>query len=469
MFNYNSFILIPESYQIKIESNISTPQQDFFDGVVILPSTSFFQNKEVNFQVRLIKNMNVLISYENGKDIYIATEKTDNWKEFLTSHFLDVIGLITTFVVEPEGENILWIEPYDDESVWILGIVNKMNYWQGMLVKRARPELGSDYYLSGSYDRRHQARELLTKFETWLGTEFPFCFDVSKSERQLFTAKVNPNETWFLLFPLSHFCQFEFSYFRLFNEPEWIVSGKSFIQNTCERLQLQKELSVIENFLKHSVIIINNYSHWESKTIKRAQEGINMIKDVLVHFNDIDFQNDAPISLRWYINPTHNEILNELLNPDTWYFFADFHVNNGVWQIGEGQRCSWFNSVSINQTETKENRQLFNLDRKWDLSHHRLMRVFHCESVFNPYEIDGVPADAHSIVRLLLKAGAKRVEGGMTIESFFDYLCSLFDLLCCDQGLGPILEGKCLEAGISFGGQIEKINNYLISCDRDII
>ena len=471
MVNHYSFKINSNTYKIKCESKIEYPIEEDFYGEINIPAFNNFPKNVIKFHAQMINELNVQISFKNEKLLYIKTEKIGDWKEFLNSHFLNVIGLLATFIVESEGENILWIEPFGSELVWVMGILSDSEYSKGMLVKRKIPELSPDYFFSGIHNRHALAKVILKYFKSWLGTDFPFCSDFSDSRRYYFTVKVNPETTWFLLFPLSHFCQFKYGYFKYCKEPEWIVTNRSFIQNTCDRIQLQNELCNIENILQHSVIILNTYSHWETKVVEKAQKGIDLIREVFSFFKDIYFQSDNPISLRWYINPTSNEILNELVNQEVRYFFADFHVNNGTWQIGEGQKFSWLSTSMVDQQYSDQKREieLFNLNRKWDLSHKRLMRVFHCESVFDVYINGSEPADAHSIVRLFLNCGAQRVEGGMTTESFFDYLCSLFDLLCRDKGLGPLLVGKCLETGFNHEFLIHRINKFLSSCDWDTI
>ena len=469
MINQYSFKFNQYNNKIEFAGSLSFPVSDSFCSVVQLPDIDLMPGQQLTFQVQAKDGPGIRISYEDHRLIDIQTEVLDDWKEFINSKFHDVVALIIALLIETADKSVLWIEPCGDELAWILGIVRNTQSYRGMLVKRKIPLLNPDYFLSGIHDRENRAEELHGSFKSWLGSDFPFCSESVESAHQLLTVKVNPGSTWFLLFPLSHFCQFKYGYFKRCQEPEWIVTNKNFVQNTLERLQMEKELNNAEMILRHSTIILNTYSHWESKVVDTAQTGLDLMMEILVCFKDVCFQVFEPIFLRWYINPTYNDVFNELINPDTWYFFADFHVNDGSWQIGDGKKHSW---MSQRISDSNNEKKFIHLNDGLDLSHKRLMRVFHCESVFEAgtyYTNGSEPADAHSIARRLLDYGAKRVEGGMTTESFFDYLCSLFDLLCKDQGLGPVLQAKCLESGSKYHDLIRRVNQFLVSCGWDKI
>lgn len=470
------FKLKPDTFLIQTEGDIPTFIPEFFSGKVIIPSPNIFPGKDIDlikFQFQLIKAGRMKINF-NNKELQIDIEKSENWIEFFNSNTLDIIGLITIFTLVPTVEDILWIEPGFADKVLILGIMQKNNRWEGRLIERKPPELNPDYFLSGVFDRKEHAKELFEQFQAWLGPEFSSCSHNYTPGRKPLTVKVHPKSSWFLLFPLSHFCQFGYGIFSFYNEPEWILTQKPFIQNCCERLQIEYELSDIQTILQHSVIIINTYEHWNSEVITKSKEGVALIKEVLSLLTNIYFQNSSQLSLRWYINPIVSEVQQELENPDIWYFFADFHVEDGAWQPGAGERCNWHSQTITDPKKEQPIREEkdFNFHRQGSFSHIRLMRVFHCESVFDVgriYEKDSTPADAHTIVRLLLNAGARRVEGGMTMESYFDYLCSLFDLLCREQGLGPILIGQCLEKGVNYENLLVRINNFLKLFDWELI
>ena len=205
---------------------------------------------------------------------------------------------------------------------------------------------------------------------------------------------------------------------------------------------------------------MNTYRHFENDPSLREKclIGTNLIKDALSLLQDVNID-DEVFSLRWYINPTKDKIYSELLNLNTRYFFADFHVKGEKWQTGVGKTASWENITISDNLEQFE----VGIDflEKESLSHIRLMRIFHCHSVAIANALHIRP----TIVPKLLVAGALRVEGSIMEENYLDYLCSLINLFFHSQGLIPIIMGKCFEKGIDFNSIMIKINNFLKSCN----
>lgn len=536
----------PETFQIKTDKEPHIDLQETLQVSVILPSCPDLLGAgypdEVKFRIQQNGELETEIISDKGK-IIIESEQPNQWQEFLSPNlFLHVVGLITTALVESK-EDFLWIEPSQGEDVWVLGLAcNNNGHWKGKLAKRERYILPED--LKNFFDvdknwgnRKELATRLFQVFKEWLSDGFPFCSDLSASEHRQLTVKVHPEETWFLLFPLSHFCKFQqHGRFTWYEDTEWIVTSKSFAQNAYERLQIQSELSDVEKFLKHSVVILNNYWWKNPEVWKKANKGIDLLREILSCFQNIELDT-GKVSLHWYLNPPKDIIIQYLNNPNIWYFFADFHAGGylfsvdikfksnlndddisedlrqvfkdegyllsqgatvgvkeenrmwiiadkkdgreytvinkegslnvyaemGVWQLSKVERASWDPNLFNNNSSIID--PLDDL-KGINLSHIRLMRIFHCYSVFDPDY--GEPADTHSIVRFLLNAGAKRVEGGMGIEDYFDYLCSLLVLFCAPQGLKLILMGKCFERCIDFNKIMERADNFLKSCNWKI-
>ena len=461
----NSFELNPEYPAINTPIEFRKP----FVISVTLPHFGVLHGgrlEEVRFKILQAGELERWIISDYGK-ITIRTEKPKDWQRFLNSNFLQFVGLITAALVGQKQEDFLWVEQSNNGNVWIFGIVWSNEYWEGMLVERKRLDtLPTDYFLTAERDKKEHATELfllLKSKEEGLGLpdSFPFCSDgliLNLLRHRQLTIKVHPSELWFLLFPIDHFCRFQYGQFSSYKEVEWIVTSKSFIQNTYERFQIQKELSDIEKLLKHSVVIINTYPYFDSlpEAREKCREGTAFVVEILNHFQDIEFDTEEGLevlSLHWYLNPTKDKIFQLLRDDDIWYFFADFHVKNGMWQLGLGPSDS--TSIEFSLNSLKED----------DLKHIRLMRVFHCHSVFDPYDSTGEA----SITRLLLDAGALRVEGSMMDEDYFDYLCSLLYLFCHGEGLQFILMGQCLEKGINFSDTLKRVNNFLKSCNWEII
>jgi len=450
-----------DTFELSLEVFKDIEMINHFEIEVLFPYINKKSTKKIIFEIRKTNDQHVFIISKYGR-IRINIEERDNWQRFLKTKLSQFVGLITATSIAQEKEDFLLIEQGDCEKAWILGIVwdNNNLYWDGMLVERQRPTVGPDYYLTNKKDRVKHAAELYRCLQDkhkglGLPDKFPFFSDkltpIQPKQKQL-TIKVHPSETWFLFFPVNHFCQsFNYGRFSFYKEVEWILTlSKSFIQNSLERSEIQNELRNIELFFKHSVIILNTYPHFKNdQSIRNMwQEGTNLVKRILSLIQDIQVDNQT-LSLRWHLNPNKEEILSELLRPDTWYFFADFHVEDSIWQLGTESNNPVSDDFPLNFLEKNK------------LRHIKLMRIFHCYSVFDPY----APKGETSIVNVLLNAGARRVEGNIMKEEYIDYICSLLHLLCASQGLQPILIGKCLEKEIDYCSLIEEVNNFLRSYD----
>ncbi|MFX0198577.1 MAG: hypothetical protein ACFFCW_20850 [Candidatus Hodarchaeota archaeon] len=421
-------------------------------------STTGLYHKLV-FDFQRSSELKIRVSSELG-EIHIKIQKPGYWRRFLESNFSQFIGLLSAAFIHLGKEDFLWIEPSSNLKVWIIGIVwdSDKRYWNGMLAQCKRlTNLDVDFWLiaTGQKKRKLAARRLfnsLTEKEGLsLPNNFPFCsYNLTSSKprcRQL-TIKINPSELWFLSFPIDHFCRFKYGGFSPYKEVEWIITAdKTFVQNIYERIQIRNELRDIRNFLKHSVIILNTYQFFDKEPIvkEKWREGTELVKEILSLFQDIKVDEEI-LSLRWHLNPGKGKVSSELLDSKTWYFFGDFHTENGKWQCGKDEWMS------------------FDSFQKGTLYHIRLMRVFHCHSI-GKIDVCGIHP---SVVPSLLSAGAMRAEGSIMEENYLDYLCSLLSLSIQTQGLRPVLLGKCLEKKIDFNNIIKRTESFLETCGWNI-
>jgi len=463
-----------------IGNNIIRFDEPFSISVILLPGHNIVQrinSSQIRFNIQQFdrNKLECWIVSEVGR-IRIKTYEPEDWQMFLCANFLQVVGLIVATLVNNGEEDFLWVEPKDDKKIWILGVVWNENdkCWEGMLLARERmPTLFEDhlnYFLEG--DHRDEDAKLLFSLlqdkESGLGlpNTFPFFSgSLMKLEKQLkfrqLTIKIHPNEMWFLVFPFDHFCRFRYGRFGFYYEEgvdkniEWILKQKkSFIQNIYERLKMQNELSDARTFLKHSVIILNTYHHYNKEIKEKVAEGMSLVQEILGYLENIEFDTEEGsevLSIKYYLNPSKCQIRQLLNDPDIGYLFAGFHVDSGgVWQLGQSSK----DSALIE----------FPLDflKKGDLQHIRLMRIFHCNSLLDPYSD---PKSEGSIVVSLLNAGALRVEGSITKADFLNYLCSLLFLFCSGSGVQLILMGKCFEKCVDFFDIMKRVNLFLESCN----
>jgi hypothetical protein len=427
----------------------------------------------ITLQIRLHGEQNCCIK-ANGLKILAFSYQPDSWNRFLQSYLNQLVELVVARRIFEEDEDILWIEPGASGKVWILYLWRSSSHdWQCHLCELDHPgDIDVFYALKNTGEQRAYLDALFEKFTGWLPKDFFGAGAVPAARRKLLTIKVNPGQLWFLRFPVSVFCQLQYRGFEGYADVEWIVTNKGFIQNCRERTQLRAELSDMQTLLAHSVVVVNTYdSH---KNIELCSQGTELIIKLFSYLQDIEFQ-DKKISLRWFLNPPAQEINQLLQSTCNSYFFADFEASEGYWETGEGMSLSWKSLDDLQRSVTANCATKVALpleSRQRNLSHIRLMRVFHCNSIFDPHMVfqDGrEPADHHSIVRGFLNAGVQRVEGGLTMENYLDYLCSLIDIFCRPEPLKFILKLKSWERGGDFNDLSTQINSFLSGCHREPI
>jgi len=466
------------SFRLKRETEPPTKLEGSLSVSVTVPANSALSRagNPTEFTLNIDENKNPGFWIVHGPHrMNISAEKSIDCRGFVNSNLAQLVGLVLGTLVSRGEEDFLWVGPKSAENVWILGLVwdDRNREWEGMLAEGSRqPDLARDFWiLDTEEDKEHRrsfARQLYSSLTDRSGLRlpagFPFCSDKTISNdsgtRQL-TVKVDPSELWFLLFPIDHFCRFRYARFSLYREVEWIMTRqKTFIQNTLERSSIREELRDVRNFLNHSVIVLNTYSHfYQEPTIRESvEEGTNLVTEILSLLQDVTVE-DEVASLRWYLNPTRNEIIQELLDRDTRYFFANFHAEKGEWQTGDGKRGCWSEDPMIQREGDRD------FLKKGSLSHIRLMRVFHCHSVIDPYATGIHP----SIGVSLLHAGARRVEGSIMEENYLDYLCSLLHVMSQPQGLNIVLMGKCLERSKDFTQTMRRVGDFMRSRHWDVV
>lgn len=301
-------------------------------------------------------------------------------------------------------------------------------------------------------DQRSSLREAYNTLVQWLGSESLLFREIETATQPRLVVKVDSSSLWFLQFPLNTFLQLGIGSFVRYRDVEWITTSKSFFQHGLQYRQISDDLRDLKSFISGSVIVINTYREHEYD--ERCRLATDALVAVLRLLQDVHV--GERVSLRWYLNPSAEVVRRLLLDPSTRYFFADFEASKGIWESGEGACAAW------NASEAGEAmRAPVDLGfADGDLSHLRLMRVFHCNSVFDPFRANA-PAGAHTLVGTLLKAGAWRVEGGMTKELYLDYLESIARLIVDDEAFAFVLRWQASQAGVDLRGMTDALSNAL--------
>ena len=302
------------------------------------------------------------------------------------------------------------------------------------------------------YDPETQSAELASSYRAlvqWLG-DTPALSVETATPRRYLVVKVDRESLWFLRFPLSAFCQLGEGFLGRYVSVEFVVTAKSFQTHCLEREKLRRDLADVAKFLSGTCVVLNTYREFEH--FAGCAEGTNAMLDLFGLLRSVQLNGAGQHSLRWYLNPSLSQARELLANTENRYLFANFEAASGVWETGEGRSLSW-----LQPTPTVATRESLELDADISLSHLDLMRVFHCFGAFDPYTPSVEPAAHESIVAKLLSAGAARVEGGMTKETYLDFLHSLAMVFVSSAGLGFILRYKALEAGRSWDAIQERL------------
>jgi hypothetical protein len=291
---------------------------------------------------------------------------------------------------------------------------------------RARPSV--DYaFLDGSARQRVCFTQSSHAFIDWLGPD-NVLFDATVDSVPSLTLRVAPDCLWFLRFPLVILAALRIGPLARYQSVEHIVTALTFTRYYERRNDLCAALDDPCRFVQGTAIVINTYEAHRNDL--RCAAATRILVEILSYLRDIDFGNG---SLRWLVNPTVEQLRALITDRSVRWLFADFESSKGYWETGDGESLSWDRPDG---PWPKHESQPVVLDSSWELSHLELMRVFHCNSVFDPFCADSTdPADAGSIVRKLLDAGARTVEGGMTEETFLDFVRALKPFLCA-----PVLQ-----------------------------
>jgi len=424
----------------------------------------------LEFEVHPVKGTTVEISSSFGR-MEIALESEEQWLRFVNGKLAGLAELLASTVYGEDQEDLLWVEKSDGDLFWIFGLLHTDRGWTGVLVERRDPETKNESSLFfGAHDENERKREAGDLFElleeTLAGEEDSeeFCLLTRKpyldnTPKRELTIKLHRDALWFRFFPIDYFCASVCSNYGTLHRywrVHWIVTEGSFPANTVQRRLLQSELSNLCTFLRHSIVILNVYPMvWRAKLLERAKRGTDLVGEVLSLFENVDITTDGnqeTLSLKWYVDPGKEQVCQLLRDPNTRYVFGDFHVESkeeeDVWVIPgtkEGR-----GSEFINVSDFKDK----------DLSHIRLMKLFHCRSVYDFYESE----KQKSIVDKLLCAGAQRVEGSIVDAPYLPHVCSLLRILTSEEGYGLVSMGQCLAREVDYFKLKQRVDEFIAEC-----
>ena len=391
-----------------------------------------------------------------NSDLAIAFEAPEMLAAFVHSHWVELLDLAVANATRlAPDEDLLWVGG-DKLRSWVLFFTTSNAGRLAEVVSRPpfvdfsdglyrRLDLSNFVDSPGASAAQHVFEVFRDSHD---GLALPETFPLllpgdtsSSTEAKRLVIKLQRSAFWFLKVPMDYFAQHKgFGRISSYAEIEWVVTGKSLCRVAQERANITRELSNLSNLLRHSVFIINTYSHFDEQCTTATEPEL----EVLRLFDSVNVQEGGAIEtlhLRYFFNPGVDEVEEILKDPDTWFVFADFHVECSTWALGVTQG-------------------LFDLEcfERNSLSHVRLMRIYHCNSIFDSYDPEAL---GETIVNKLLSAGATRVEGSVVKENYLSFLREVVRILLGTSGARPIVAGQCLVEGKSFKDLIQHLEQVL--------
>lgn len=298
-------------------------------------------------------------------------------------------------------------------------------------------------YIYGTEDQRQATLQSYEYFSNWIGS-----WPGTLSSTPLLAIKLDPQCLWFIRFPVTSYIHLGLGIFGKCAGAQWIVTDRSFCTTVSNRTGLAAGLSSVETLLEGTVIILNVYRrHLTGTAGTQVKEAVRVLKELLVGLQNVPV-GERILSLRILTDPSAEEIAETLTKDSTRFVFAAFEAGRGIWEL------------SHSDYDEHSEPQFLDLSSLCNcLLHVQLMRIFHCNSVFRP-STDSDPATAHTLARQLLETGAQFVEGGVTEESYFDFVFAILQMLF-KTNLRVVLEARGLEGSLDLQGLTDRCTQLL--------
>jgi hypothetical protein len=369
---------------------------------------------------------------------------------FLALKDLILDAFVSKAVLHDPSE-LLLVQPSATKGAWIARVLGTAGDWQCLALNLDRlDDVDTSYAVADVSDQRQAIVHNHADFMRSFGALF------SRREPQantLLRAKVAPREHWFLWFTLSGFIRHGLPGFDKYSACQVLVTDRSISTVVWTQAQTERELADTETFLAGTHLVLNTYGRTSAVSAEPLDEGFGLLVDILRQLNNIRFQH-AVLDLKWALNPSASQLRDILLSPSTKFVFADFEAAGECWTLGNGPRIPATSAVVGDET--------FNVgELHGRLQHIRLLRVFHCNSLYDPGRWNAQPIDEATLASRLLATGAFFVEGSVTAEPVTDFVCSTLLSLLGRSDLRAILMGKSLIEECDLSSLIARANKLL--------
>jgi hypothetical protein len=369
---------------------------------------------------------------------------------------------IASKIVGQDDADLLLVQRSQTGRVWICAIRGEASVWHADAIEVVRPrQVATDFALSGSFSdageqeaylrqsHRHFL-EVVSEWMSWVGIT---------AKPKLLRIKVDPREAWFLKFPLGLFAQLKLDGFQHYSGCQWIVTDRTICATVAGQRIAERDMADTSAFLRGAHIVINTYAaHERAGAADFLGKGFELALEILRQFHSISL-NGETMSLRWTLNPPPDVLADILLSPLTRFLFADFEAAGNVWHIGDGPHKCWQPCTHPTRYTGEPRFQLVQFcDR---LQHVVLMRIYHCNSIYDPHLRTVDPAGERTLAGRLLATGATFIEGSLSAETAPDFICELLRLLLGRSDLQGILWAKSIAGSFDLADFLKRANTLL--------
>jgi len=386
----------------------------------------------------------------NGSPISICIADLGEWLEDTIASKLLVCDPAEAMLVKTSSSG----------AVWICLVRGGGSQWHAEAIEVATPPVarsGDTPYAIFRTGQQHQNLfESHQALIDLLGSVFLTLACPTRAS-VLLRVKVDKDQLWFLRFPLGAFAVLKLKGFAHYYACQWIVTERWISEIARAQAETELEIADPATFFSGAHIVINTYAD-NSKDAGWIESARCFVLELLELFRDVEIQGTI-MTLRWTLNPRPDLLGEILLSPRTRFLFADFEAGTGIWQTGDGpHRCC----VDCNHELSGRAPAAFDLKQFKDrLCHIRLLRIFHCNSIYSPSRWKEQPASKNTLARQLLDTGAYFVEGSVSEEPVSYFYCNLLQFLLTRSDLRTILWAKGISGQLNNDELLARANSLM--------
>lgn len=371
-----------------------------------------------------------------------------------------VDGIVSKVTVHDEAD-LLLVRASSDGRVWLCYMRRGRDEWYLDALCSDRPSfVSTDYTIASAPEQLQDLSDAHAAFMNFAGRML--ARSTTRTNRVLLRAKVDRSEHWFMRFPLGIFAKFHLEGFESYAACQWIVTERTISSISAAQANTERDLANTICFLSRSHIVLNTYqSHGSAVESASVNKGFDLLLELLGYFQRVALRKER-LSLKWTMNPSLDQLYSIMFSPETQFLFADFEAAGGFWTLGDGvHRCH----TPCDHLQPSKGQTRVDLEcLRGRLEHIGLMRVFHCNSLYDPYKLRAEPADDGTIAAALLATKAYFVEGSVTAEPVMDFIATMLNVLLRREDLRAILFAKSLAGECDVSRLIERANALL--CKR---